>query len=374
MDQTTPPPLSPAPPLIQPPAPPPPPARAKCVGWKIAALILLVLLVFSVIANVGQLASGVTRIATATRTRAGGPRLEEALVEDNESRNKIAVISIEGVISSEPIDGTGYNLVELVKAEFNLAEDDPRVKAVVLKVDSPGGEVLASDEIASIIRSFQKHARKPVIVSMGNLAASGGYYVSSPCRWIVANELSLTGSIGVIMSGLNYRGLLDKVGVQPNVYKSGKFKDMLSGTRNAAEIPPEERKMVQDLIDETYGKFKSVVAEGRTEAHKANGSKGRALADNWTDFADGRVMSGTEAYEHGLVDELGDFDDAVSSAMEIAGIQNANVVEYERTVVLADLLRMFGKTGAGPMKVDLGIDLPRLKAGQPYFLSPTYLH
>src|SRR5205814_8019240 len=133
---------------------------------------------------------------------------------------------------------------------------------VLLKVDSPGGEVLASDDIYRAIKDFQSHSRKPVVASMGSLAASGGYYISSPCRWIVANELTITGSIGVIMSSWNYRGLMDKVGLRPEVYKSGKFKDMLSGSKKEEEITPEEKEMVQKLVNDTFGKFKSVVSEG----------------------------------------------------------------------------------------------------------------
>src|SRR5581483_9776541 len=136
--------------------------------------------------------------------------------------------------------------------------------------DSPGGEVLAADEISRAVSEFQDKSAKPVIVSMGSLAASGGYYVSAPCEWIVANELTITGSIGVIMHGYNYRGLLDKIGVRPEVFKSGKYKDMLSGSKSPEEITPEEKQMVQALINETYGKFKSVVAEGRQAAYQSN--------------------------------------------------------------------------------------------------------
>ncbi len=101
---------------------------------------------------------------------------------------------------------------------------------------------------------------------MGSLAASGGYYVSAPCDWIVANELTITGSIGVIMEGFNYRGLMDKIGVRPEVFKSGKFKDMLSPTKSPEETSPEEVQMVQHLIDETFAQFKGVVADGRHAA------------------------------------------------------------------------------------------------------------
>src|SRR5439155_12788280 len=194
--------------------------------------------------------------------------------------------------------------------------------------DSPGGEVLASDEINHSISDFQTKSHKPVIGSMGNLAASGGYYVSAPCRWIVANELTITGSIGVILHSWNYRGLMNKVGLRPETYKSGKFKDMLSGERNPDEIPAEEREMVQTLIDDTYGKFKSVVAKGREQAHDKNKNnpekdRGRALSSDWESYADGRVLSGAEAYKLGFVDQKGNFADAVKRAKTIAGISDA---------------------------------------------------
>ena len=192
--------------------------------------------------------------------------------------------------------------------------------------------MLASDDIANELRKFQEDSSKPVVVSMGSLAASGGYYVSAPCEWIVANELTITGSIGVIMHGYNYRGLMDKIGLKPDVYKSGKFKDMLSGDRNAAEVLPEERVMVQKLIDETYGKFKQVVGDGRAAARDMN-KDGRTLVKNWAEFADGRVFSGKEAKELGFVDELGGFDTAVKRAQKLAKIKgDASIIEYRQQI------------------------------------------
>src|SRR5439155_10201068 len=111
------------------------------------------------------------------------------------------------------IDSGGYGMVEFIKAQRKRAEEDKKVKAVILKVDSPGGEVLASDEIYRAIWDFQKHARKPVIASMGNLAACGGYYVSPHCQWVVANEMTITGSFGAILERRSYRGLMNKVGL-----------------------------------------------------------------------------------------------------------------------------------------------------------------
>ena len=213
--------------------------------------------------NIGHALENVLRIDGA-HSRQAGPELDESVLEDNSAANKIAVLSVNGVITGEPMDGTDTSLVDLIKAELKKAGDDDKVKAVILKVDSPGGEVLASDEISRAVADFQDatNGGKPVIISMGSLAASGGYYVSSQGRWIVANELTITGSIGVIMETFNYRGLMDKVGLDPVVYKSGMYKDMLSGSREPAEIPDDEKQMVQSLINEAYEKFKSVVEDG----------------------------------------------------------------------------------------------------------------
>lgn len=341
----------------------------------ILAIILFLLLGVSVLANLGGLFQSFTQLSgmSGSYQRSGGPRLDEIVLEDNGGAEKIAVIPIEGIISGQ-LGGRGYGLVAVVKAQLDRAADDKKVKAVLLKVDSPGGEVLASDEIARAISEFQSHAGKPVIVSMGSLAASGGYYVSAPCEWIVANELTITGSIGVIMHGFNYRGLMDKVGLVPEVYKSGKFKDMLSGSREPGSVSPEERAMVQKLIDETYAKFKGVVAEGRKSAHE-NNPDGQALAADWADYADGRVLSGNEAFKLGFVDQLGTFDDAVGKAEELGGVKKqADLIEYRQRNDLAELFSLFGQTESRAFKVDLGLDLPKLQAGRMYFLSPLFLH
>lgn len=355
------------------------------------SIILLVLLGLCMLVILSQFAGGMMHVRTGgavSSARLAGPRLDEAILEDNSSSTKIAVIEVNGVITSSPIDQQGYSMVDIIKAELDRARDDRRVKAVILKIDSPGGEVLASDEISDAIKNFQagkksngqdeqRSKAKPVIVSMGNLAASGGYYISAPCRYIVANKMTITGSIGVIMHGWNYRGLIDKIGVTPEVYKSGKFKDMLSGSREPSEIPPEERAMVQGLIDEVYGQFKQVVADGRKSAFEKNKEDGRALADDWANYADGRVLSGPEALKLGFVDKLGNFQTAVDSAKTIAGISEANVVKYQERYDLSDFFHMFGSEGkseARTLKVDLGFDAPKLQEGHLYFLSPMFTH
>lgn len=297
----------------------------------------------------------------------GGGWLVETVVEDNDSKHKIAVIEIGGIIADSPIDHAGHTYVDKIKEELDLAAADSKVRAVLLKIDSPGGEVLASDNIYRAIRAFQQKTKKPVVAVMGSLAASGGYYVAAPCRWIVANELTITGSIGVIMHSYNYRGLMDKVGVRPEVYKSGKFKDMMSGDR--LEVPAEERAMMQDMINETFQRFKSVVIEGRKWAGELNEDDGRKLAADWENSADGRIVSGKQAFQIGLVDDLGDQEKAIDKALEIAGIPDANLVSYAQQFELGSLFKLFGQSESRALRIDLGFELPRLNAGRLYFLS-----
>jgi len=368
------------PPLITPPpviTPPPSSRPRRRRGWMIAALVLILLLAFSLLGNLSQfvshtLSGGLSRSLKNSAAHEAGPRLEEVVLEDNGSHYKIAVITVDGLITRRGTDAGGHDMVEVIKAQLDRAREDNRVKAVILKVDSPGGEVMASDDISKAIAYFQADTKKPVICSMGSLAASGGYYISAPCRWIVANDLTITGSIGVIMHGYNFRGLMDKVGVAPMTYKSGKYKDMLSPDRSTSDIPPEEHAMVQALIDETFQKFKGVVRAGRAAAHEKNKAEGRALAANWEDSADGRVLSGTQALTLGFVDQVGDFDDAVDRTEKIARLTNANLIEYREHYDLSDFLSLFSQSGAASsVKIDIGLDIPKLRAGCMYFLWQT---
>ena len=304
--------------------------------------------------------------------REAGPQLEESILKDADTDNEIVVIPVDGIITSHEADQSGNDMVEVIKAELEAAKKDNNVQAVILKVDSPGGEVMAADDIYRAIKKFEAGpGGKPVICSMGSLAASGGYYISAPCRWIVADELTLTGSIGVIMETVNYRGLMDKIGVEPYVFKSGKYKDMLSGMRETNEIPAGEHEMVQDLINTTYDRFKSVVADGRNAAHEKNQNDGEALADDWANYADGRVLSGDQALKLGLVDELGDFQTAVDRAKKIADIKAAKLIEYQEVYDISQFLRIFGQSEIAPrgdVKVDLGLNAPKLQAGMFYYL------
>jgi protease-4 len=294
--------------------------RFGCLGVFIVVLLCLSLL-FNLLFLVGDLfglASGGSRNFREAVLMEGAPNV----------KTKIAVIRLGGVISSGDMGfGTGA-APEDIRQQFKQALDDKDVRAIVLAIDSPGGEVTASDDIYNIIRKARD--RKKIIVSMGAMAASGGYYAALGGSHIIARDTTFTGSIGVIMQTLNYADLFGKVGLQMVTFKSGKMKDMLSGSRPST---PEERECVQALVMQTYSKFVGIVAAERKipEDTLRNG------------VADGRVLSGKDALDAKLIDELGDLDAAVKKAMELGGASGATVVEYRAIESLSRYLRIFGK-------------------------------
>ncbi|MGH8048808.1 MAG: signal peptide peptidase SppA [Chthoniobacterales bacterium] len=286
-------------------------------------------------------------------------KFEEQVVVDGYGDAKIAIIPLEGIISYGAEGALGNSMVEDLKAAFRQAEEDPSVKAVVMSVDSPGGEVTASDAIYNEIKRFKKH--KPVVYFMNSLGASGAYYASCGATWVMCNETTFTGSIGVIISTLNYRDLFGKIGLQSVVFKSGKFKDMLNGAR---EMTPEESAYIQGLVMQTYSRFVGIVAKARKldETMLRNG------------VADGRVMSGTDAYNAKLVDQLGYIEDAYAKARELGGAPDATIVLYKRSFTLSNFFQAFGESSQSKtnVKVDLLQGMPDLKPGRVYLLPPFF--
>jgi len=357
----------------------PPRREKKGTGWKIATILLALAL----LAVVGFEILGALISIGGGSNPSSPSRFQEVTVENVGSRDKIAIIPVEGVImgGSEPV---GRTLAKAIEDKLKLAAQDSRVKAVILRVNSPGGEVLASDDIAAAIVKFQQKHNKPVIASMGSMAASGGYYISAPCRWIVANDLTMTGSIGVIMQTYNFRGLMNKIGVRPLTYTSGKFKDMLSMSKEIENLTPEqkaelkeEEALMRKMIGDVYERFKTVVADGRKLANGKNSSNadpGQTLSDKWTNFADGRILSGREAFDLGLVDEIGNFETAVKRALNFTKLSEANLVTYQEPFSITDVLGgILGKSDAKGVKLDVGLDLPKLKSGL-YYLAPSFMH
>ena len=376
--------MIPAPPVYSPrPAagsPERPGTPKKGNGWRTAAIIFAVLLGLSVFLQLAGMVSDVL-MGMSGGMPASGIHLEEVTLEAGPVANKIAVIPVEGVISGGSVV-SAKDMVKVIEEQLKRAAQDVSVKAVLLRVDSPGGEVLASDNIYRLITKFQQKHNKPVIASMGSVAASGGYYVSAPCQWIVANELTITGSIGVIMQTYNFRGLMNKVGVKPLTFKSGRFKDMLSSSKDLDTLSPqekadfaEEEAMLGKMIGETFGRFKAVIKEGREWANAKNAAgkePGQKLSSRWTDFADGRILSGKEAKELGLVDELGNLEVAINRAKSLAGISEARLVSYQPPFSLGDFFGILGQSNAKGVKIDLGLDLPKLRPGL-HYLATSFL-
>lgn len=221
--------------------------------------------------------------------------------------DKIAMIPIEGVIDEE--------MAKTVNRHLKQYGEDSRVKAILLRVDSPGGGVSASQEIYTEVRRVKEEKKKKVVVSMGSVAASGGYYLACPADLILANPGSVTGSIGVIAEWINYRELAEWAKVKPVVFKSGEFKDTGSPTR---ELTERERAYFQAMIDELNGQFVQAVLEGR---------KGRGAAGSEIDeararaLADGRVFTGESAARNGLIDAIGNYEDALKKTAELIGVK-----------------------------------------------------
>lgn len=242
------------------------------------------------------------------------------------SEGKIGIIYIDGVIVGGRTQNMlgEYNGTDLVMKQLRQAAEDNEVKAVVLRINSPGGSAPASQEVAEEVKKL-KAAGKPVITSMGDVAASGGYWIAAVTDKIYANPATITGSIGVYMPYANWQELYKKIGIANEKIKSGPHKDILSPDR---PISNEERKIVQSMVDDMYEQFITVVAEGR----KLDVLKVRQLAD-------GRIYTGNQAKTVGLVDEMGNLYDAIDEAKSIAGIEGkAEIKEFGHINPLAVLL------------------------------------
>jgi protease IV len=246
--------------------------------------------------------------------------LMEEVVREGPFSSKIAVVSLEGTIYAEQAD--------IVYEQLKKAKKDKQVKAVILRVDSPGGTVTASDEIHHEIMKFRKETNKPVIAFMQGTAASGGYYASVACEKIIAEPTTITGSIGVISSYIVLQNLLEnKLGVKPVVVKSGEKKDWPSSFRAPTE---EEIKYIDDkLIKPTLEIFIDVVAKGRENS---------LTLSEVRELADGSIFGAKEALEKKLIDDIGYLDDAINLVKSMAGIRDAQVVQYKRPFSLSSLL------------------------------------
>ncbi len=287
-------------------------------------------------------------------------RFEEKVVRRvPEVDEKISIIEVGGLISFAS-SRAGGNANQLL-AQVRQAARDPNVAAIVLDINTPGGEVIAVDEVHYAIRNFAESG-KPVVSVIRSMGASGGYYIAAAADHIVANPMTLTGSIGVMVPHIEYSELLDKIGISYTPYKSGVLKDFLSG---GLEREPGEQELIdahmKEIIEGSFRRFAQVVADGRADYESAE-----SVME--ADFGDGRILSGIQAEELGLVDDLGHLDTGLAKAEELAGLEKANVVRYHQPWSFRNLPFMGDGEEINLFKLDGGA---LLESGQGiYYLMP----
>lgn len=267
----------------------------------------------------------------------------EEVIEDGNPMEKIVVLDLNGTIqdtgeASSIFMTSGYHHRTFMD-NLDQAKEDPDVKGIIIKVNTPGGGVVESAEIHDKIVEIQKEAKKPVYISMGSMAASGGYYISAPANKIFASPETLTGSLGVIMQGVNVAGLAEKYGVKFETIKSGEFKDIMSSYRDMTD---EERTILQEMINHSYDGFVKVISEGRGIPE-----------DEVRKIADGRIYDGRQAKELHLVDEYGYFKDVVAAMKKDKKIKDAQVVQYSQNMGFSSLFSMSARKLMGEDDIEL---------------------
>ncbi|MCU0491880.1 MAG: signal peptide peptidase SppA [Chloroflexaceae bacterium] len=308
-----------------PPAPTAPPAQQSSNrSWLIAGSLIVGIVLACAILPLGGLG---LFLFTADRSAGGGPQPAGSWGErvvSGSGPDRVVIIEVNGTIGvgGGDVFGGGLSQDQLL-SQIRQATEDPLVKAVVLRVDSPGGGVVASSELHAALKKLRE-ADKHLVVSMGSVAASGGYYIATAAERIYANADTFTGSLGVILSLTNLEGTYEKIGLRTYVYKSGELKDIGSPDR-----PPtaEENAVLQGVVDQAYQGFVDVIVAGRNLPR-----------DEVLRIADGRIYTGRQALDLKLIDALGGLDEAIAGAKELAELERALVVRYTSRSSLAALL------------------------------------
>ena len=276
------------------------------IGCLTLAILFFIGLTFIAGIGVGSLATSVGETAE--------PKLHKTILA-GQGDDEIALMNLQGIILTNPAEepfafAQGIITPDAVGETLELALRDDAVKAVIIRIDSPGGSAVASDEIYQHIRNTA--AKKPVVILVGDTAASGGYYIAAAGNFIIATPASMIGSIGVIAEITDIQELFKKIGLRQETYKSGEFKDLFSSTRDRT---PQEQQMIQELLDTTYGIFVRRVAAARNmEIEKV------------FDLAEGKIYSGVKAKELGLIDDFGYRWEAFDKAKQLAGVTEAKLV------------------------------------------------
>lgn len=309
--------------------------RTACAGILLAGLFMLLGLtcllpsLFSA-ANQSMVSSAAT----------GGNLSEVRVGGDANASEKIAMIELSGVIAdiqaSGGLFGGAVDLVARLRGEFAQAAKDDKVKGVLLRIDSPGGTVGASDRIWHMVSEFKRTTGKPVVVHMGGTCASGGYYIAVACDHLIAEPTTITGSIGVVLSTLNFADLLKEYGVKDVTIKSGPNKDLLNSTAPTNE---EHLAIMQAMVDETYARFTEIVAKGRP-----------IQLEKVRQLADGRIYTANQALKHQLIDEIGYQEQAFAAVRRLAQAGACKLVRYRKPPTFADVLA--GNARAPQLDID----------------------
>ncbi|WP_455662706.1 signal peptide peptidase SppA [Pradoshia sp.] len=275
------------------------------------------------------LTNSISLLASSDETMSEFFAAEETVIEEGDYEQKIVILDIDGTImdtgdSSSFLSAEGYNHQTLLEHLDTVAEDDT-ISGLVLEVNSPGGGVHESAEIHRKIQAI-KEAGKPVYVSMGSMAASGGYYVSAPADQIYASPETLTGSLGVIMQSYNFEGFAEKYGIEMVTIKSGEFKDIGNSFRDMTD---EEKKIMQSLVNNSYDQFVDVIAKGRGMSE-----------EEVRKVADGRIYDGRQAMELNLVDKLGYLDDAIAGMKKNEKLEDSAVVKLTDSAGFGSMLNL----------------------------------
>ncbi len=249
----------------------------------------------------------------------GKEQIEEVVLVKSRVKEKILLLDISGMIGASLKPGVfdrEGDMMSQVYLRLKKASDDPMVRGVILRLDTPGGEVTASDIIYHEILNFKKRTGMPVLALMMGLTASGGYYIASACDRLIAHPSTLTGSIGVISLFPNLEGLFEKVGIQVQVIKSGELKDSGSAFR---EMTDREREVFQEIVREYHQNFQDIVYANRKDV---------LSIEDLEEIADGRILTASQALKAKLIDEIGYFDRALETILDLAGVPEANVIAY----------------------------------------------
>ncbi|MEE9199816.1 MAG: signal peptide peptidase SppA [Candidatus Brocadiales bacterium] len=295
-------------------------AAAVAVFFFLSSLLLVAMILGSLTAWSPLLGEG----------KALNKEYTEEIVEGSGDK-KIVLINIKGIIStaSDSFLSGGSGTVEGFKKQLKHIKEDEQVEAVLLLIESPGGGITASDIIYNEILRYKEEKGKKVVVLMGDIAASGGYYISVAADKIIAHPTTITGSIGVILPLVNVSELINKYGIEDASITSGDMKDIGSPTR---PMRPEEKAVLDSIIQQMYERFVSVIATGRNMP-----------VEEVKKLADGRIYTAQQALEGGLIDQLGYLSDAIETTKEMAGLDEALVVRYKRKWSLGDLFSIVQK-------------------------------